>query len=126
MFPIKLTAEGVKDAKISHFGTKLQVGHWHSDMPGLTNDAKVLAQSEGCPRQIIAYSNLVYGFQCHMEFNHKLIELLIGAESLENECQKRLFVQTPDEIRSYDFEEMNGRLFLFLDKLEEEYLSEIK
>src|ERR1700722_796164 len=30
---------------------------------------KYLDGGEGCPRQIVEYSKLVYGFQCHMEFN---------------------------------------------------------
>ncbi len=50
----------------SHFGKTLEVGHWHNDMPGLTPEAKIIAYSEGCPRQIVAYSDRVFGFQCHM------------------------------------------------------------
>jgi len=68
VFPIQLTEDGIKDEKIAHFGSSLFVGHWHSDMPGLTIESKILATSKGCPRQIVAYSNLVYGFQCHIEF----------------------------------------------------------
>ena len=63
VFPIQLTDDGLKDEKINHFGSSLLVGHWHNDMPGLTTDSKILATSTGCPRQIVAYSNLVYGFQ---------------------------------------------------------------
>lgn len=122
VFPIHLTEEGLNDEKISHFGNVLKVGHWHNDMPGLTPDAQVLATSEGCPRQIVRYSPLVYGFQCHMEFTPEVVELLIAEEEafLENNTTHR-FVQKPNEIRNYDYTEMNQKLYAFLDKLVEEY-----
>lgn len=91
-------------------------------MPGLTTDSKILATSTGCPRQIVAYSNLVYGFQCHIEFNPEVIELLIAEEEniLSNNVTHK-YVQKPDEIRSYNYTEMNSKLFQFLDKLVTEY-----
>ena len=52
------------------------VGHWHNDMPGLTPAAEVRFQRR-CPRQIVKYSDRIYGFQCHMEFDAEVIELLI-------------------------------------------------
>lgn len=121
VLPIQLTADGLKDEKTNHFGSTLPVGHWHNDMPGLTSQSKVLATSAGCPRQIVAYSNLVYGFQCHMEFTPEVIELLIAEELdfLNNTTHK--FVQKPHEIRSYDYTDMNNKLFVFLDKLRDEY-----
>lgn len=122
VFPIQLTENGLKDSKINHFGSELEVGHWHNDMPGLTAESKILASSKGCPRQIVSYSDLVYGFQCHMELNPEVIELLIAADEdflLTN--TKHQFVQDPDKIRSFDFTEMNQKLFVFLDKLEAEY-----
>ena len=36
ILPITLTQEGLRDNKIKHFGNIVKVGHWHSDMPGLT------------------------------------------------------------------------------------------
>ncbi|NGM90772.1 glutamine amidotransferase, partial [Parapusillimonas sp. SGNA-6] len=123
VFPIQLTADGLKDEKINHFGSTLPVGHWHNDMPGLTPQSKVLATSAGCPRQIVAYNNLVYGFQCHMEFTQETVELLIAEEVdflTHNTTHK--FVQKPDEIHHYDFSEMNEKLWQFLDKLAAEYL----
>lgn len=124
VFPIQLTADGVKDEKVSHFGATLPVGHWHNDMPGLTPQSKVLATSAGCLRQIVAYSNLVYGFQCHMELTPEVVELLI-AEELDFLTNNTVhpYVQKPDEIRKYDFSEMNEKLFQFLDKLAAEYSS---
>lgn len=118
VFPITLTEDGIKDEKISHFGSILNVGHWHNDMPGLTKESKVLAFSEGCPIQIVSYSNLVYGFQCHMELTTEVVSLLIESETdLVTKSKKHRFVQNPEEILSFDYNEMNEKLFQFLDKL---------
>ena len=65
-FPITLTEDSCKDEMFSHFTKTLEVGHWHNDMPGLTPEAKIIAFSIGCPRQIVSYSDRVFGFQCHM------------------------------------------------------------
>ena len=117
-FPIELTKDGLEDDNIKHFGKQATVGHWHSDMPGLTDTAKVLAASKGCPRQIIKYSEKHYGFQCHLEFTKALIELLIDSnKTLEQDSQTLPFVQYPQTIRSNSYDEMNNLLYEFLDKL---------
>lgn len=122
IFPITLTDEGLCDHKINHFGSTLQVGHWHGDMPGVTAESKVVAVSEGCPRQIVKYSNLVYGFQCHMEFNSSVIEQLIeSTEDIIELSQTHTYIHHPDKIRGYEFREMNEKLFEFLDKITTEY-----
>ncbi|AWK02825.1 glutamine amidotransferase [Flavobacterium crocinum] len=122
VFPISLTEEGIKDEKINHFGSVLNVGHWHNDMPGLTKESKVLAVSEGCPVQIVSYSNLVYGFQCHMELTTEVVALLIESETdLLAKSKQYQFVQNPETILAYDYSEMNTKLFQFLDKLIEAY-----
>lgn len=120
-FPIVLTDSGLRNEKFSHFGAVLEVGHWHSDMPGLTPEAKVIAASEGCPRQIVEYTNLVYGFQCHMEFTPEVIEGLVAAEQDLPMWRHHRFVQTPDVLRCHDFSEMNEKLYGFLDKLVHAY-----
>lgn len=121
-FPIFLTRDGLANEKFAHFGEKLDVGHWHNDMPGLTSAAKILAYSEGCPRQIVEYGKRVYGFQCHMEFNAEVIELLIANAdpALETLAQYK-FVQQAAALRQNDYSDMNAKLFMFLDKLSEEY-----
>lgn len=123
IFPIALTNDGKLDEKISHFGSPLLVGHWHNDMPGLTKDCKILAESKGCPRQIIAYTSLVYGFQCHMEFTPETVPLLIAEEGLDffEETSER-FVQKPAEILNADYKKMNATFFRFLDLLISDYL----
>ena len=122
VFPITLTAEGRAHPGFSHFGNGLAVGHWHSDMPGLTAAATVLARSEGCPRQIIQYAERVYGFQCHMEFTPEVVELLIAASGAELAALAgRRFVQQPDALRGNDYAAMNHTLFGFLDQLMADY-----
>ncbi|EPO1083709.1 type 1 glutamine amidotransferase [Cronobacter dublinensis] len=118
-FPIFMTAESQQNPLFSHFGNSLDVGHWHNDMPGLTSEAKIIAWSEGCPRQIVAYSERVYGFQCHMELTRAIVELLIAnSDSDLSRAAEYRFVQSPEMLRSHDYGEMNRALFTFLDKLE--------
>lgn len=121
-FPITLTNEGRKNELLSHLNTTSTVGHWHNDMPGLTDESKILAFSEGCPRQIVEYSDLVYGFQCHMEFTKELIELLIqhSKQELDNHQNNR-FVQSPEQLRKNDYTSMNNQLYSFLSKLNNLY-----
>ena len=121
-FPIALTAEGRANGKFAHFGDTLAVGHWHSDMPGLTANARVLATSAGCPRQIIEYGELAYGFQCHMEFTPAVVERLIAASGKDLEAlAAHRFVQQPDALRAHDWDDMNRTLYGFLDRLMEAY-----
>lgn len=125
-FPIYLNENGLLDPLVCHFGTELNVGHWHADMPGLTPEAKVLAYSAGCPCQIICYAPLVYAFQCHMEMTTALAELFIthGNINLE-QAQEYAYVQTAAQIRSQNYEMMNKQLYVFLDKICEKYLQQL-
>ncbi|HBM3127290.1 TPA: type 1 glutamine amidotransferase [Klebsiella michiganensis] len=117
-YPITLTTAGLQDDKLAHFGPSLVVGHWHNDMPGLTPEAGVMACSEGCPRQIVKYSDRVYGFQCHMEFDAEVIELLIAHSQQElSAARGRRFIRSEQEMRACDYREMNEKLWAFLDKL---------
>ena len=120
-FPIELTKDGLKNDKIKHFRKQAIVGHWHSDMPGLTDTAKILATSKGCPRQIVKYSEKHYGFQCHLEFTKALTELLIYSDkTLEQDSQTLPFVQSSQTIRNNNYDEKNNLLYKFLDKLTKE------
>ena len=117
-FPVRLTEAGKANPLFEDFGHELNVGHWHNDMPGLTPQAKVLAYSEGCPRQIVQYGERIYGFQCHMELTPEVVELLI--ENSQNDLRRAAefrFVETAEKLRSHDYREMNQVLFSFLDKL---------
>lgn len=118
-FAIALTDAGKKNELFAHVGQGLDVGHWHNDMPGLTADAKIIAFSEGCPRQIVAYSERVYGFQCHMELTTDVVEQLIAhSEKDLSRAAHYRFVNTPEVLRAHDYSEMNAALFTFLDKLQ--------
>lgn len=120
-FPIELTEPGRANPKFAHFGDRLEVGHWHNDMPGLTDTATVIATSEGCPRQIVEYTDRVYGFQCHLEFTPSLIAALIEAEHGLPNLTGHRFVQQADALRANDWTEMNGKLHTFLDRLADSY-----
>lgn len=115
-FPIHLTTAGLEDEKLSSFKPNLVVGHWHGDMPGLTENAQVLAESQGCPRQIVKYSDKHYGFQCHLEFKKEMVEALLAQEAdYEQSVASHPFVQEAEAILSYDYSEMNQALVSFLD-----------
>ena len=123
-FPIFLTESAKNDAKIRHFGEKLNVGHWHNDMPNLPENAEILAYSEGCPRQIVRFSDLVYGFQCHLEFSPSVAQGLIDHEpNLAAFSQTLPFVQSAATMLNFDYQEMNAALWEFLDKLTAAYLA---
>ena len=113
VFPITLTEAGLKDEYVKVLGPALITGHWHGDMPGLSEDAVVLATSQGCPRQIIRFSSKHYAFQAHLEFDPEAVDLLIaadGEEVLDEQSSKLTFVQNPQAIRDYDYREMNAKL----------------
>jgi len=82
----------------------------------------MIAFSEGCPRQIVSYSDRVFGFQCHMELTPDVVELLIAHpdKDLSRAAEYR-FVDTPEKLRAHDYSEMNQVLFKFLNKLEKRY-----
>ena len=128
VFPLTLTEAGLKDEHVEVLGQTINTGHWHGDMPGLTENAVVLAASQGCPRQIIRFSpkhyafqaHLEFDFQAHLEFDPEAVELLIaadGEEVLEEQSKKLTYVQNPEAIRAYDYQEMNAKLYAFLDSL---------
>ena len=116
VFEIILTNAGKKDPIFSKFPPKFSVGHWHGDMPGLTEDSAILAYSEGCPRQIVRYKPNVYGFQCHFEFTPEAIEGMIENCSLELEKYKSLpYIQDAPTLKGSNYTQMNGYLNKFLD-----------
>lgn len=89
--------------------------HWHNDMPGMTAEAKILATSQGCPRQIIRYSPLVYGFQCHPEPMKNNIEAMIA--HCPNDLTPGKFIQSSQELLANNFTEINNRMILILNNL---------
>ena len=118
-FELALTADANNDPVFSKFPKKFLVGHWHGDMPGLAPESKVLATSQGCPRQVVRYTPKVYGFQCHFEFTSEAIEGMIRQGGRElNEGKGLPFVQSEEALRKQDYDSMNKLLFTFLDYME--------
>jgi GMP synthase (glutamine-hydrolysing) len=118
-FPIELTADGKNDPLLKHFDNTELVGHWHNDMPGLQPSFKVLAESQGCPRQIVKFMNLVYGFQCHLEFTKQSVVELVESAFEPQHVGIKQWVQDKDAILNRDTKRMNELLFVFLDNLVE-------
>lgn len=122
VFDVGLTFDGKEDPIFSRFPERFPAGHWHGDMPGLTSEAKVLAKSAGCPRQIVRYFPHVYGFQCHFEFTPESIESMI--EHCHHELRlESAYIQNEQTLRSHDYAVINQRLFDFLDQLQVHHLS---
>lgn len=122
VFELTLTADANDDPVFSKFPKRFLVGHWHGDMSGLTSESKILAISEGCPRQIVRYTPKVYGFQCHFEFTPEAIEGMIKNCVYELKEGKDLpYVQSEEELRKQDYESFNKLLFTFLDYMENTY-----
>lgn len=115
-FSIVLTGSGLADERLKTFGQGLTVGHWHGDMPGLTETSEVLAVSQGCPRQIVKYSDKHYAFQCHLEFSKPLVEALLAEEvDYDEQVKTHSYLQAKHDILAYDYSEMNHVLEQFLD-----------
>ncbi len=122
VFSINLTEDATKDPIFSTFPETFPVGHWHGDMPGLTPTSAILATSKGCPRQVVRYSEKVYGFQCHFEFTPETVEGMLQNNSHELEDYKELpYIETAEELRKHDYSGMNNLLFKFLDYMQSIY-----
>ncbi|MCU4158090.1 gamma-glutamyl-gamma-aminobutyrate hydrolase family protein [Carboxylicivirga sp. A043] len=118
LYAVTLTEAGQKDELFDCFPETFACGHWHGDMPGLTDESVVIAQSEGCPRQIIRFAPKVYAFQCHFEFTPDAIEAMITNCSDELELEKgKPFVQTAEQLQANDYSDTNQLLYRFLDGL---------
>lgn len=116
----RLTEAGRADPFLAAFPDAFDAGEWHNDMPGLTPDAAILAESDGCPRQIVRYGRYVYGFQTHMEFTREIIAA--GIEDVGGEIrEKGRFVQSARALLAYDYADMNRLLSAFLDAMTADY-----
>lgn len=119
----RLTAAGRADPFFASFNDTFLAGEWHNDMPGLTKDSVVIAESEGCPRQIVRYDRYAYGFQTHMEFTHRIIAAGLEDAGGQLNCNGR-FVQTEEQLLHFDYSEMNAMLSEFLDAIVKDYCAE--
>jgi GMP synthase (glutamine-hydrolysing) len=108
MHPISLFEQAKSDPIFSNFSSTFDVMHWHNDMPGLSNDAVLLARSEGCPRQAFRYGDRVYGFQFHMESTHCLIEGMIKHCAKDFTTGK--YIKSPEDILNTDFISLSQKM----------------
>lgn len=117
IFPLTLTQAGLQDPIFKTFPKTFDVGHWHADMPGVPENARVLASSAGCPRQIIKFDDNVYGFQCHFEFTPKAINGMLKncASDLK---ESGLYVYRADDFEGKHYDQMNELLFRFFDHID--------
>ncbi|MFT4247659.1 MAG: hypothetical protein QM581_06420 [Pseudomonas sp.] len=86
-------------------------------MPGLTGNARILAASEGCPRQIVEYGSLVYG-GIHPRRDRAVDR---GIRTRLAALAGHRFVQQPEALRGNDYADMNQKLSGFLDRLMQAY-----
>ena len=124
-FPISITTKGKKNELFNDFQSTEVVGHWHNDMPGLLPTSKVLAYSEGCPRQIVEYSDIVYGIQCHLEFTEDSMKDLVSSAFDARLVKDNLWIQEANEILVYNTDKMNSLLYKFLDNLVLRYRNKV-
>ncbi|TAB70352.1 glutamine amidotransferase, partial [Salmonella enterica subsp. enterica serovar Saintpaul] len=58
------------------------------------------------------------GFQCHMEFTVEAVEGLIQHSQQElADAQGKRFIRSVAEMRAWDYQQMNEKLWRFLDEL---------
>ncbi len=119
----RLTPAGKADSFFAGFGDRFPAGEWHNDMPGLTAESAVIAQSDGCPRQIVRYGKYVYGFQTHMEFTREIVAAGLQ-ETAGEPFPAGPFVQSPEQLLAFDWSGMNAMLSGFLDAMVREYRRE--
>jgi GMP synthase (glutamine-hydrolysing) len=117
VFPITLTADGRADPHFAGFPAEFPCGHWHGDMPGLSEGAVILATSAGCPCQIVRFSPRAYAFQSHFEFTLPAIEVMIEHSAAELSQHSGLaYIQSESQLRSHDYISINAKLFSFMDR----------
>ncbi|MCH9643544.1 MAG: homoserine O-succinyltransferase [Gammaproteobacteria bacterium] len=114
VWPITLTEVARDDVIFRDFPETFDVMHWHNDMPGIPEGAQVLSTSAGCPRQIVRFKDHVYGFQCHPEMSINVIQRLLA--KCKDDLTDDKFVQSEKDILIQDYDTINQKAFLFLDR----------
>lgn len=123
-YPIQLTSAGKQDPILNGLPEQFAVIHWHNDMPGLTDDAVVLADSAGCPRQIVRFADHIYGFQCHLEPTKQGITSML--QHCVSDLQAGQYVQSAEQMLAFDFDKMHQQMLLILNNLTARYLTKIQ
>lgn len=115
MYPVQLLNSAKDDPVFSQFSDEFDVMHWHSDMPGMVEGMELLAQSEGCPRQVFRYGDKIYGFQCHFELTRELVKEMI--RHCEDDLKPGKYVMTQEQLMEQDYSSMNAKMDKVLDYL---------
>ena len=115
VFPVELLPDASIDPIFSQFPQKFNVMHWHNDMPGIPQAARLLAKSAGCPRQAFSISDKVYGFQFHLELTPATIAGMLL--HCEKELTPDVYVESKQTLLSHDLVDINEKLFVALDYL---------
>ena len=114
VFNINLTNKIKNDKLFKNFPSEILASHWHNDMPGIPKDAEILAYSDGCPRQVVKFSDKVYGFQCHFEITLPSIKKMINKLHDDLDIDSK-YIQTKDELISHDYDAINKNMLYLLD-----------
>ncbi|MCP4473903.1 MAG: GMP synthase [Gammaproteobacteria bacterium] len=104
------------DPIFDQFPASFKVMHWHNDMPGLPDDAVLLASSAGCSRQAFRYGDRVYGLQFHLEFTQLLMKGLIA--HCQDDLKAGTYINSSEELMNVDFAAINAKLYRLLDYFE--------
>lgn len=113
LYPIELLEGAKTDPIFQSFPAKFDVMHWHSDMPGIPDGAEIIAASAGCPRQIVRYSERIYGFQCHLELTQDLVKGMI--EKCPNDLVAGKYISTIEELMAVNYSKINAKLHNILN-----------
>jgi GMP synthase (glutamine-hydrolysing) len=116
MYLVELLDAAKDDPVFSRFPNKFEAMHWHSDMPGMPEEAILLAKSEGCPRQAFRYGDRIYGFQFHFEMTESLLKGMVE-NCLADLVEKGKYVRPVKEILETDCSEINLKLESVLEYL---------
>jgi GMP synthase-like glutamine amidotransferase len=104
-------------APFAAFPETMNVMHWHGDTFDLPPDARLVAGSQGCPRQAFVWGDRVVGLQFHLEMGAVNVADLAHV-SVEDLTPGR-FVQSAAQLLATppDLEVAHGALFTLLDDL---------
>lgn len=113
-FPVAITD---RSAPLSAFPERMNVMHWHGDTFDLPPGARLVAESEGCPRQAFVYGDRIVGLQFHLEMGAVHVADLANV-SMEELVPAR-YVQSPEQLMQTpaDLEDSHAALFALLDAL---------
>lgn len=115
IFEIHLTENAKSDPLICDIEQDFKCTLWHNDMMGVLEDSVVLAESEGCPRQIVRYKDNIYGFQFHPEMN--LDDIMDIIDLIPGDLGHSKYRKGKKNFLNHDFSGSNQMAVKILDRL---------